>query len=61
MRDREARLQEERRKALEAEALVEEVLACSGKVNNTKGETDSSLALMFLKQYCTGVNDAIKA
>ena len=61
MRERKARLCEERRKALEAEALVEEVLACTRKVNNTKGETDSSLALMYLKQYCTNLNDAMKA
>ena len=61
MRDREARLREERRKALEAEALVEDVLACACKVNNTKSDTESSLALMCLKQYCTNLNDTIKA
>ena len=54
-------MRDERRKALEAETLVKEVLACTLKINNTKHETDPSLALMYLKQYNLTLSDTIKA
>ena len=54
-------MRDERGKALEAETLVEEVLACTQTVNNTKSGTDPSLALMYLKQYCSTLSDTIRA